>query len=209
MDYADVLRGRRMTRNYRPDPVPPEVIERVAGSVRRAPSAGFSQGHRLVVITGRATREAIADIAEESYYTAQGMPPWISRAPVHLVLGVREADYHTRYQESDKLQEGQEISWPAPYWYVDAGALLMLIQLTAIDAGLASGFCTVRDTEALRKLLGIPGDIALVGLITLGYPAEESQEMRSRLRRRRKPLSDLLHYEHWAGRPADGRPGAR
>lgn len=201
MEFTDVLRGRRMTRRYRPDPVPPETVERIARVVRRAPSAGFSQGHRLVVVTDPATRERIADIAEESWYVERGMPKWLSVAPVLMVLGVREEDYHERYTQADKLEDGAEITWPAPYWWVDAGAFLMLIQLTAIDEGLATGFVTVRRTGKLRELLGIPDDIAVVGLVTIGYSAEDDAQVAdisSRMRSRRKPYDQLVRHDTWA-----------
>ena len=45
-----MLRRRRMVRHYRPEPVPRETLERIAATVRRAPSAGFSQGQRLLVV---------------------------------------------------------------------------------------------------------------------------------------------------------------
>lgn len=197
MDYRDVLSKRRMVRNYLPDPVPEAALTRIVAAIHRAPSAGFSQGHRLLVITDKATRAAVAEIAEEPYYTTRGMPPWISRAPVHLVLGTCEDDYHRRYTQPDKLEKGAEITWPAPYWFVDAGALLMLIQLTAIDAGLASGFLTVRNAPAMRELLGIPAEIAIVGIVTVGYPAPEDGDVHERIRRRRKPLEAMVRFGHW------------
>jgi FMN reductase [NAD(P)H] len=45
--------------------------------VHRAPSAGFSQGHRLVVVTSPELRAQIAGIAE-GWYLERGWPPWIS-----------------------------------------------------------------------------------------------------------------------------------
>src|SRR4051812_8309954 len=51
VELRDILRRRRMIRAYRPEPVPHDVLERVVATVRRAPSAGFSQGQRLVVVT--------------------------------------------------------------------------------------------------------------------------------------------------------------
>ena len=44
----------------------------------------------------------------------------------------REESYHERYRKDDKLVDGEEISWPAPYWYVDAGSMFMLLQLAAL-----------------------------------------------------------------------------
>ncbi|MFC6882927.1 MULTISPECIES: nitroreductase family protein [Actinomadura] len=198
MEFDAVLARRRMVRRYRPDPIPSETVEKIARVVRKAPSAGFSQGHRLLVVTGRATRERIAALAEEHRYeAAQGR--WISSAPVHMVLGVSEADYHERYTRPDKLIDGKEMEWPAPYWWVDSGALLMLVQLAAIDAGLATGFVTVRHDQELKELLGLPADVAVVGVITLGLPADDAARPAdaARLRSLRKPYGDLVRHESW------------
>lgn len=140
MEFSEVLRHRRMVRAYRPDPVPEAVLRRVVRVVRRAPSAGFSQGHRLAVITAPDVRARIAEIVEQPYLDF-GLPAWISKAPVHIGVGIREASYHERYQEADKTDDdGAEYEWPVPYWWFDSGALLSLLQLAATDEGLATGF---------------------------------------------------------------------
>ncbi|WP_067803863.1 nitroreductase family protein [Actinomadura formosensis] len=195
MEFDDVLAARRMVRRYRDDPVPAETVEKIVRVIRRAPSAGFSQGHRLVVVTRRATRERIAECAEEHLYPDR----WLSVAPVLMVLGIREDDYHDRYTRPDKLIDGEEIDWPAPYWWVDSGAFLMLLQLAAIDAGLAAGFATVRRTDELKALLGLPDDIAVVGVITIGHPREDATPPSdtARLRSMRKPLDALVRHESW------------
>ena len=83
-----------------------------------------------------------------------------------------KADYHDRYREADKLTgDGEEIEWPVPYWYVDAGAAVMLIWLAAIDEGLAAGIFGVHAWSDVRDLLGIPDDVTPVGILTLGKPA--------------------------------------
>src|SRR5438105_11750152 len=93
-----------------PEPIPRETIERIVGTLRRAPSGGFSQGARLVVVTDPGLRRQIAEIAHEDEYLAQGFEPWISRAPVYVFIGTREDDYHDRYREPDKvLEDGSEI----------------------------------------------------------------------------------------------------
>ena len=48
MEFQEVVRRRRMVRNYDPDrPVPAEVRERLLANALRAPSAGFTQGWAL------------------------------------------------------------------------------------------------------------------------------------------------------------------
>ena len=202
MEFADLLRQRRMVRHYLPEPIPRATVERIVGVVRRAPSGGFSQGHRLVVVTEAATRAELARLAGEEEYVALGLEPWISVAPVHVVVGTREESYHERYRQPDKLRDGEEIGWPAPYWYVDAGAAFMLLQLAALDEGLASGVFGVLPERVaeVKALLGLPDDVHFVCVLTLGRPAPDPRESEqvSRLSQRRLPLDELVRWERWS-----------
>jgi len=198
VEFREILKRRRMVRAYEPRPVPREALERIVGTVRRAPSAGFSQGQRLIVVTEPETRKAIADATGEEYYVQQGFAPWISGAAALVVVCTREADYHERYQQQDKLVEGEEIEWPVPYWHVDAGKAAMLVLLAAIDEGLAAGvFGIGPDDQRVREVLGLPEDVALVEVITLGYPAEDSASDRlsSRGTRPRRRLDEVVRWE--------------
>ena len=58
MEFAEVVRRRRMVRDYDPDrPVPPEVRERLLEHAIRAPSAGFSQGWAFLVLESPEERD--------------------------------------------------------------------------------------------------------------------------------------------------------
>jgi nitroreductase len=201
MDFADILRRRKMVRNYTNEAVPLEAIERIVACGRRAPSGGFSQGVRMVVVTEPETRTRIAELADEPYYLERGYEPWISRAPAHVVVAMREGDYHDRYREPDKLEDGEEIEWRVPWWWVDAGKAIMLLLLAAVDEGLGAGlFGLVGDqNDQLRELLGMPEDLEIVGVVTIGHPAPEPMEERKRetLRKRRRPLEEVIRWERW------------
>jgi FMN reductase [NAD(P)H] len=204
MEFKDVLRLRRSVRSYADRSVPREVLERITDTaVVRAPSAGFSQGLRLVVVTDPETRKAIAVAAAEEELAVQGRPRWKADAPVHIVVLVAEDDYHARYQQPDKLRitGGTEIAWPAPYWYIDAGAAMMLLMLAAIDEGLASAVFGVTDYAALTRALDLPDDLRFVAVVTVGYPggAPFPHKETSAFRERRKPRDEVVHWERWDG----------
>jgi FMN reductase [NAD(P)H] len=199
MEFRELLRRRRMVRSFRPDEVDPEVLERIVRTVRRAPTAGFSQGVRLLVVTDPETRRQVAEIVGGGEWTA-----WIATVPVHIAVLVREEDYHERYRERDKVTEtGEEIEWPVPYWYVDAGGALVLLLLAAIDEGFAGGFFGALPPEAveIKQLLGVPEDVSLVGVVTIGREAAdpEHEHITDALRRRRRPLAEIVHWERWDG----------
>lgn len=173
MDFADVLRRRQMVRSYTDEPVSDDALSRILQALRRAPSAGFSQGHRLVVVTDAKLRQQAADIAE-GRYVELGFPSWISEAPVHIYVGTRENSYHERYGGAEEVRPGYtEIPWPVPFWWFDCGALFMLLQLAAINEQLATGYFSSVYTDelaALAQVAGLPDDVALAGVLTVGHP---------------------------------------
>jgi nitroreductase len=203
MEFHELLKQRRMVRHYDSEPVPHETLERIVRTVRRAPSGGFSQGQRLIVVTEADTRARIAQLLHEDEWVAQGREPWLSVAPAHIVVCTREGDYHDRYNEPDKLAVtgGVELEWPAPFWFVDAGAALMLLLLAAIDEGLAAGVygVTVPELPAFKELLGIPDDIWVVAGVTVGRPRPDPNASRasSRMSQRRRAIDEVVHWERW------------
>jgi FMN reductase [NAD(P)H] len=203
MEFRDVLIRRRSIRSYADRAVPREVLERITNAaVVRAPSAGFSQGLRLVVVTDAEARRQIAVAAAEEELAAHGRRRWKAAAPVQIVVLTREEDYHDRYRKQDKLEitGGHEIYWPAPYWYVDAGAAVMTLMLTAIDEGLDTAIFGITDLEALQRILGLPDELRFVAVVTMGYPAGDSDEPSSGasvFTERRKAREEVVRWERW------------
>lgn len=195
MEFQQVVARRRMVRNYRDEPVDRTVVRRILDTARRAPSAGFTQGQRFVVVTEAHTRQAIADLADESAYVERGFDPWLSRAPVHVVVCADEDAYHERYAQPDKRRDGEGITRPVPYWHVDAGASLMLLLLAAVDEGLAAGFFGAHRLVGLQELLGIPSNVDPVGVVTIGHPAPDRRS--GSLDRGWHDLDEVVHHERW------------
>ena len=196
MDFDEVVRKRRMVRNYRPDPVPSTVLDRIVDVGLRAPSAGHSQGLGFVIVTEPETRRAIAGLADEAGYVSRGFDPWISAAPAHIVPTVSELAYRERYREPDKLTpEGEETEWPVPYWWVDAGAALMGVLLASVNEGLAAGFLGVHSLPDLGALLRIPAHHIPIGVVTVGYPLADRRS--SSLDRGRRARDTVVHRERW------------
>ena len=197
MEFREAAARRRMVRSYTGGPVDPAAVERIAEAGRRAPSAGFAQGQTLVVVTDPQTRAEIAALASEPAYVSRGFEPWLSRAPVHIVVCTSPQAYLDRYAAPDKagsvLAGGGE--WPVPYWWVDAGAVLQNLLLAAVDEGLAAGFLGAHAAPGLAGLLGIPEPHLPVGVVTVGRPAPAPPPSPGRPPRR--PAAETVRRERW------------
>ena len=211
MEFQDVVTRRRMVRHFATEPLDRAVLERIALTAQRAPSAGFSQGQRLLVVTDPEVRQRVADNCSERYYVEHGFGPWISEAPALFIPCVSEEVYRARYREPDKVADeaayhalyGQladadadaDDDWPVPYWWMDIGCTVMLVLLAAVDEGLAAGFVSSDDIEVLRLELDIPADFVPVGVIPVG---RKLPDLRSRsLKRGWLPAAEFLRWETW------------
>jgi len=196
MEFRDTVLKRRMVRNFADKPVDPVIIDRILDLTRHAPSAGFTQGQSFIIVTGPELKKAIAATCEEDEYVQSGFAPFISKAPVLLIPCTSETAYHHRYQEADKVNEdGTEIVWPVPYWFMDIGCAVMIALLAAIEEGLVTAFAGSKDLDRFRSLLNIPAEVTPVGVIALGYRAPDTPS--PSLKRGRKSDDEYIHRERW------------
>lgn len=192
MELEEVLRRRRMVRNFTADPVPGEVLDRVLGSAFRAPAAGNSDGLEVVALAGPDTERywsvTFPDPAKRAAFRWQGL----LRAPALAVVLTRPAAYVERYAEQDKARAGLgegEAGWPQPFWWIDAGMAVENVLLAAVDAGLGACFFGLFDHErAVLDALGVPADRRGVGTVALGWPAPDEPGRSAARPRRRGPF---------------------
>lgn len=195
MEFADVVRRRRMVRAYDPDrPVDPEVLDRVLQHALHAPSAGFSQGWDFVVLQSAAEREVFWGATTDVEAEPDGWLRSLRTAPVLIVCCSDPGTYLRRYAEPDKGWTDQaQARWPVPYWDIDTGMAALLMLLTAVDEGLGALFfgVPVERVEQVRDALAIPADRNLVGVVALGHRAPDRRS--PSLARGRRDADQVVH----------------
>jgi nitroreductase len=204
VEFAEVVRRRRMVRDYDPDrPVPPEVRERLLEHAVRAPSAGFSQGWAFLVLESPGERDRFWTATTGPSPDEQGTPDgWLTRmrrAPLLVVPMSDKAAYLDRYAEPDKgWTDRDEARWPVPYWDVDTGMASLLMLLTAVDEGLGACFFGIPPERlpAFRAAFGVPDGVRPVGCVSVGYPGDGDRRSPS-LRRGRRPVEEVVHRGSW------------
>ena len=202
MEFQDVVRRRRMVRNFDGSrPVPADVRERLLTNALHAPSAGFSQGWAFLVLEGPAETGRLwsatfpdADARRDFRW------PGLFEAPLLVVPLSHKEAYLDRYAEPDKgVTDRRESFWPVPYWDIDTGMASLLILLTAVDAGLGALFFGIfpERIPPFRAAFGVPEAYTPIGAIAVGYPLPD--EPSPSLRRGRRPVGEVVHRGRWAG----------
>ncbi|NYG59156.1 nitroreductase [Nocardioides daedukensis] len=197
MEFAEVVRRRRMVRRYAETPVAPEIIDRMLEHATRAPSAGFSQGWAFLRLD---TDEAVARFWRSTSPDPEASNTWLDgmrTAPVVLVPLSNKDAYLERYAEQDKTASDQR--WPVPYWHIDTGMAALLILQTAVDEGLGACFFGIpgQQHDAFRAEFDIPDDYKPIGAITVGHRLPDTGSAGSSTRRERKPIEDVVHHNGW------------
>ena len=200
MEFAEVVRRRRMVRTYADAPVAEEVVDRMLEHAVRAPSAGFSQGWAFLRLdtppdVARFWAATVPDPGADDTAWLRGM----RTAPVVVVpLSHRDA-YLDRYAEPDKgWTDRDEARWPVPYWHIDTGMAALLILQTAVDEGLGACFFGIPPdrTDAFRAEFGVPEAYTPIGAITVGHRTDDPG-LRGSAGRGRRPVTEVVHRGRW------------
>ena len=199
MEFQDVVRRRRMVRNYADRPVDPAIIDRALENATHAPSAGFSQGWGFLLL------DTPDDVGRFWAASTDGGDPddWLSgmmRAPVLILPCSSKAAYLDRYAQPDKgWTDRDEARWPMPFWHLDAAMASLLILQTATDAGLGACFFGIHapGEPRIRAEFGIPDTFDPVGVITVGHRADTTGAAGSPTRRARTPWTHVVHRGSW------------
>ena len=169
-----LLRSLRAVRQFRPDPVPQEVVNAVLEVARWSGSASNHQPWEFVVIRKRETLQALAAL--------EGYAGHLAGAPLGIVL----------VMAGESGQFEQET--------FDEGRLSERIMLAAAAYGVGSSIGWFRRSgeAAAREILGIPAERLVRTAISLGYPDEEACRNRPKHAQARKPLADIAHEERYS-----------
>ena len=169
MDVLEVIKKRRSIRAYADKPVEREKLLRLLEAARLAPSASNRQEWRFVVVTDQQRRTELAQAANKQDFVGQ--------APV-VIAACADTDGHV-------MRCGQ------PCYPIDLAIAVDHMTLQAVAEGLGTCWIGAFYEGPVREILGIPENIRVVELLTVGYPAGLPG------RTTRLPLDRVVHWEKW------------
>ncbi|CEA13501.1 MULTISPECIES: nitroreductase family protein [Methanobacterium] len=169
MDVFEAVTQRKSIRKYKDKEIEKEKLIKVLESARIAPSASNRQEWKFIVVKDEDTRSRLVSAAHYQKFVGQ--------APVTIVACSTE---------SERIMPcGQHA------YTVDLSIAVSFMMLEATELGLGTCWLGAFDEEAVKEILGIPSDIRVPAMFTLGYADENP------VARPRKALKDIVSHEKY------------
>ena len=199
MDVFEAMGTCRAMRQLRPDPVPPEMVDRIMWAATRAPSPGNSQGWDFVVVDAPEPKARIAEaISAAMADRVQAMPR--TDRTTRLMLDGTATLIHTLAHAPVLVFVTGPVIYPAaaPQERFTWSALYPAAQnilLAARALGLGSVFTTMHMTAepTVREVLAIPDAVRIAAMIPIGWPVGRFGPVN------RRPVEDFVHHNRWEG----------
>jgi FMN reductase (NADPH) len=171
-------------RSYKPDPVPPALVEAIVEAGQRSSTSSNLQMWSVVAVVDDGTRQTLADLCGQQEHIAQA--PLFLAWCADLARLERACELRGYSQETGYLENFLVAA-------VDAAIAMQNAALAAESLGL--GICYIgairnRPQEVI-DLLALPPLVTPIAGMTVGWPAVEPK-LRPRL-----PLEAVLHWERY------------
>lgn len=186
MDAISAITGRTSVRRFRPDSVPREVIERLLECAVRAPNHKLTEPWRFAVLTGGA-RDRFAEI-RAGHRLKRFADPSTTEAQAGADKVRRESRETPAYVVVMSAMNPDEITREEDYAATMMAIANLMIAAQSLGLGTYLKTGGVMRDPALLDLAQVPENFRVVGIVSLGYPAEEAES------RRRRPAADLTRW---------------
>jgi nitroreductase len=166
------MRQVRSVREFRPDPVPDELLTEILDVARWTGSGMNRQPWTFIVVRERATLRAIAEASPNTRHVAG------AAAAIVIVMDGEMPEIET-------FDEGRV-------------AERIIVAATALGLASAIGWVMPRGAPAVTALLGVPEGRRVRTLVSLGYATEAAARPRSAPGTARRPPGEVVRFERCA-----------
>lgn len=174
-EVLEQIRKVRQIRQYRPDPVPQDVVTELLEVARWSGSSRNTQPWHFIVVDDREILRRISGLR----------PPinWVADAPLGIAI-VLDGESET----SEAYDEGRVTE-----------RLLVAARLLGLGGGVAWYGDASQQDEA-KRILGIPPERTARSIVAIGYPRSVRDPRPNPARGGRKPLAELVSYNRYGER---------
>ncbi len=170
MDFLKFAADRFSVRQFKPEPLPQAILDKILQAGHVAPTGCNFQPQRILVLNTNETVAKLKDCTKCHF-----------DAPTALLVC---------YNKNESWVRKYDGALSAP---VDAAIVTTHMMLAAHDLGVGSCWVMHFDPQAMRNAYNIPEGTEPLALLVMGYPAEDAKPipMHSAFR----PLDETVFYD--------------
>jgi 5,6-dimethylbenzimidazole synthase len=175
--FRDLILWRRDVRRFRRDAVDPLLMHSLLELASHAPSVGYCQPWRFVLVESSERREQVkASFARANARALENYEGEQRAQYARLKLeGLANAPVHVAVFADEATQEGSGLgrhTMPETLRY-SVVAAVQTLWLAARAEGLGLGWVSIVEPDIIRRVLDVPQSWALVAYLCIGWPVEE------------------------------------
>jgi nitroreductase len=163
MEVFDAIRTLLAVRRYQERPVPEATLRRIVEAGRLTGSAKNVQPWHFIVVQDPDVLRQLGRLARTGAHVAQ--------ATAAIVVAIEKS----------------------PFAVSDASRAIQSMLLAAWGDGVGSNWVGFGGLDEVKVLLRVPGDLDVLAILPLGYPAG----VVGRGKKRRKPIGTVAHRERY------------
>ncbi len=177
MQFEELLKWRRDVRSFRSDAVDPQLTGHLIALAALAPSVGYSQPWRFVLVESAECRESIRTNFE--LCNRQALDAYSGeKAQLYAKLklaGLRDAPVHLAVFLNQQTGYGSGLGRMTMPETLEYSAILAVhtLWLAARSYGLGVGWVSILDPAKVNTSLNLPEEWKLIAYLCIGYPQEE------------------------------------
>lgn len=188
MNFYELILSRRSIRQFKQEPIPREILERLVNAARLAPSAANLQPLEYVVVDAEEVKRQLFPCLKWASYIAPEGNPKPGHEPVAYIFTLANSQIR---------EKGYEY---------DVGAAMENMILAAREQGIGSCWLLSVEREKVQEVLKIPAQYRVDSVLALGYPDEEPvaedmkdsvkywKDKKGKLHVPKRVLKDIIHF---------------
>jgi nitroreductase len=203
----ELVKRRRSTRTFKPDPIPDHYVDKIIEVARWAPSGANSQPWEFIVVKKQKLKDSIVKLYEEYSISAYKMeltrekekrfptfsrlpqkPPGFATAPVFIIM-LGDPRTKSDYPLSTSADRGEST------YTSSLASSFLYMHMAATTLGLGSQWVSGTRNPfvqcLIKQLLAVPDKLEIYDMMAVGHPASESNP---RIVRDRE---DLVHFDYY------------
>jgi len=165
----EAIKKRQSVRSYQDKEIPKEVLQEILEAGRLAPSAKNTQSWKFIIVRDKELRKKMVPACKNQEF--------VGEAPVVIAGCGTNLDY--------VMSNGEHA------YSINLAIALDHMSLQAASLGLGTCWIGAFYQDQVKEILGVPEEVRVVALMTVGYPKELGTKTR------RKPLSEIICYDKY------------